>query len=141
MPDSFDRMDCSSPGSSVHGISQARILEWVAIPFSRDLPDPGIVLASLGLLLQADSLPGAAWEAQYVCVCLCTYVFNLIYNGNLPNHKGPRGAVSNLFGTRDQFHERQFFHELEVGDASRMIQVHYIYCALYYYFICSTLGH
>ena len=31
-----DPMDCSQPGSSVHGISQARILEWVAIPFSRD---------------------------------------------------------------------------------------------------------
>ena len=28
-------MDCSPPGSSVHGILQARILEWVAIPFSR----------------------------------------------------------------------------------------------------------
>ena len=28
-------MDCSPPGSSVHGIFQARILEWVAIPFSR----------------------------------------------------------------------------------------------------------
>ena len=28
-------MDCSLPSSSVHGISQARILEWVAIPFSR----------------------------------------------------------------------------------------------------------
>ena len=30
-----DPMDCTLPGSSVHGISQARILEWVAIPFSR----------------------------------------------------------------------------------------------------------
>ena len=28
-------MDCSPPGSSAHGILQARILEWVAIPFSR----------------------------------------------------------------------------------------------------------
>ena len=28
-------MDCSPPGSSVHGIFQARILEWVAIPSSR----------------------------------------------------------------------------------------------------------
>ena len=28
-------MDCSPPGSSVHGISQARILEWVAVSFSR----------------------------------------------------------------------------------------------------------
>ena len=30
-----DLMDCSPPGSSVYGILQARILEWVAIPFSR----------------------------------------------------------------------------------------------------------
>ena len=35
-------MDCSPPGSSVHGILQPRILEWVAIPYSGDLPDPGI---------------------------------------------------------------------------------------------------
>ena len=33
--DSCDPMDCSPPGSSVHGISQARLLEWVAISFSR----------------------------------------------------------------------------------------------------------
>ena len=36
-------MDCSPPGSSVHGISRGRTLEWVAIFFSpRDLSDPGI---------------------------------------------------------------------------------------------------
>ena len=35
-------MDCSPPVSSVHGILQARIQEWVAMPFSRDLPDPRI---------------------------------------------------------------------------------------------------
>ena len=44
-----DPVDCSLPGSSVHGILQARILEWVAIPFSRDLPDPGIEPRSLAL--------------------------------------------------------------------------------------------
>ena len=33
-------MDCSPPGSSVHGISQARILEWVAIPFSMGSSQP-----------------------------------------------------------------------------------------------------
>ena len=33
-------MDCSPPGSSVHGILQARILEWVAIPFSRRSSQP-----------------------------------------------------------------------------------------------------
>jgi len=37
-----DPMDCSLPGSSVHEIFQARVLEWIAISFSRDLPDPGI---------------------------------------------------------------------------------------------------
>jgi len=35
-------MDCSLPDSSVHGISQARILEWVACPPLGDLPYPGI---------------------------------------------------------------------------------------------------
>ena len=34
-PTLLDSMDCSPPGSSVHGILQARILEWVALPFSR----------------------------------------------------------------------------------------------------------
>ena len=49
-----DPMNCSLPSSSVHGIFQARILEWVAIPFSRDLPDPRIEPSSA---LQADSFP------------------------------------------------------------------------------------
>ena len=33
----YDLMDCSLPDSSVHGMLQARILEWVAIPFSRGI--------------------------------------------------------------------------------------------------------
>ena len=36
----FDPVDCSPPGSSVHWILQARILEWVAIPFSRESSRP-----------------------------------------------------------------------------------------------------
>ena len=48
-------MDCSPPGPSVHGLSQAGILGWVAIPFPGDLPDPGIKPGSPEL--QADSLP------------------------------------------------------------------------------------
>ena len=47
-------MDYSQPGSSVHGIIQARILEWVVLSFSRDLPDLGIEPQSP--TLQADSL-------------------------------------------------------------------------------------
>ena len=39
-------IDCSLPGSSVHGIFQARILDWVQLPPPGDLPDPGIEPAS-----------------------------------------------------------------------------------------------
>ena len=46
-PTLCDPMDCSPPGSSVHGISQARILEWVAFPPPGNLPNPGIESASL----------------------------------------------------------------------------------------------
>ena len=46
-------------------------------------------------------------------------------------------AAPNLFGARNQFHGRQFFHRLGVGDGLGMIQAHHIYCALYisYYYI------
>ena len=45
-------MECSPPGSSVHGILQMRILEWVAVPSPGDLPDPGMKPTS-----PVDSLP------------------------------------------------------------------------------------
>ena len=50
-----DPKDCNWPGSSVHVIFQARILEWVLISFSGHLPDPGIKPRSPAL--QVDSLP------------------------------------------------------------------------------------
>ena len=43
----------ATPDYTVHGILQARILEWVAVPFSGYLPKPGIETRSLAL--QADS--------------------------------------------------------------------------------------
>ena len=42
MSDSWDPMDCNPPGSSIHGISQVRVLEWLPFPSPGDLPDPGI---------------------------------------------------------------------------------------------------
>ena len=54
MSDSCHPMDCSLPGSSVHGILQVRTLEWVPFPSPGGLPDPGIEPESP--LLQADSL-------------------------------------------------------------------------------------
>ena len=47
-----DPMDCSPPGSSVHGISQARILEWVAISFSS----------------------GSSWPRDWTCLLPCRWI-------------------------------------------------------------------
>ena len=41
-PTLCDPVDCSPPGSSVCGILQARILEWVAIPFSKGSSQPRV---------------------------------------------------------------------------------------------------
>ena len=46
-PTLCDPMDYSLPGSSVHGIFQTRILEWLPFPTPRDLSDPGIEHTSL----------------------------------------------------------------------------------------------
>ena len=58
-------MESGPPGSSVHGILQARMLEWLAIPFIRDLPNPGIKPGSP--TLQADSLPSESPEDPLAC--------------------------------------------------------------------------
>ena len=43
----YDARDCSRPGSSAHGILQARILEWAAMPSSRGASRPRVEPASL----------------------------------------------------------------------------------------------
>ena len=47
-PTLSDPMDCSLPGSSIHGIFQARVLEWVAIAFS----NRGIKINRIFLVVQ-----------------------------------------------------------------------------------------
>ena len=61
-----DSMDCNLPGSSVHGILQARTLEWVVCPPPGDLPDPGIKPTSLTSLALAGRFftIGTTWETQ-----------------------------------------------------------------------------
>ena len=54
-PTLCDPVDCSPPGSSVHLILQAGILEWVAMPSPGDHPNPGMEARSPPL--QVDSLP------------------------------------------------------------------------------------
>ena len=62
-------MDCRLPGSPVHGISQARILEWVAIPFSRESSQHPWG-SSLSLLhWQANSLPLSHQGSSYRYTC------------------------------------------------------------------------
>ena len=58
--------NCSPPGSSVHGILQARLLEWVAFPPPGDLPNPGIKPASLmsPALVGRFFISNTAWEAR-----------------------------------------------------------------------------
>ena len=58
-PTLHNLMDYSPPGSSVLGIFQARILEWIAISYFKDLPDPGIEPKSPAL--QVDSLLLSHW--------------------------------------------------------------------------------
>ena len=65
-------MDCSPPGSFVHRLSQARILEWAAISFSREI----FLTQGLNPCLlhwQADSLPPTHLltnSSLFICVCL-----------------------------------------------------------------------
>ena len=59
-----DPMDCSPPGSSVHGILQARILEWVAILFSRGSSWQGDWIQSPALSVQFSSFAQS-------CLTLC----------------------------------------------------------------------
>ena len=63
-PTLCDPIDCSLPGSSAHGILQARILEWVAMSSYRGhLPDPGIDPGSPALAGKFFTT-SATWEAQ-----------------------------------------------------------------------------
>ena len=73
-PTLCDPMDCSPPGSSVHVIPQARIVEWVAMPSSRGSSRLGnqTCISYVSLLLQVGSLPveprGKPIEYAYTCI-------------------------------------------------------------------------
>ena len=64
-PTLYDAMDCGPPGSSVHGILQANILQWVPCTPPRNLPNPEITPMSLISPTLAGRLftTRATWEA------------------------------------------------------------------------------
>ena len=78
-------MDCNPPGSSVHRILQARILEWDAMPPPGDLPDPGIEPESLTSPTLAGGFctTSTTWEALigYAAVLCCS-----VMSSSLPPH-------------------------------------------------------
>ena len=63
-----DSMDCSPPGSSVHGIVQASLLEWVAISFSRgsSRPRDRTLVSCIGRWVLYHSSTREALEAKYL---------------------------------------------------------------------------
>ena len=64
----YDPMDCSPPGSSVHGILQARILEWSAMPSSRGSSWPSFETVSLMSpeLARGFFTTSTTWEAAHL---------------------------------------------------------------------------
>ena len=80
----------SPPGSSVHGISQARILEWVAISFSRGSSNPGIepqrLLHWMWIFYHCTTWE-VLYEYIYMCIfyvayiymCVCVYIYTNTY--------------------------------------------------------------
>ena len=66
-------MDCCLPGSSVHGISQARILEWVAIYFSRrpSKPRDWTCISCIGRWILHHRATGEALPKWYVQMLTC----------------------------------------------------------------------
>ena len=73
-------MDCSPPGSSVRGILQARILEWVAMPPAGDLPNSGIKPMSLMSPALADGFftTSTTWEAPSLHTYILPHAFQII---------------------------------------------------------------
>ena len=77
-PTLCDPMDCSPPGSSVHGILQTRTLKWAAMPSCRGSSQPGLNLHLLSLLnWQVGSLPLAPPGKPYMRYCNPNYTDSL----------------------------------------------------------------
>ena len=78
-------MDCSPPGFSVHGILQARIVEWISFPSPEELPNPGIEPWSPAL--QADSLLFELQESSYTAIKINLLKKKYIYDSNSATEK------------------------------------------------------
>ena len=83
-------MDCSPPGSSIHGISQARVLEWVSIFFLQGIfPTQGSNLCLL--LWQAESLPLSHLGSWTLWICYLLWQ-RLHFPGSASGKESPASA-------------------------------------------------
>ena len=78
-------MDCSPPGSSVYGISQASILEWVAISFSKTTIEPAIPL--LGIYSEETKIEKNTCTPMFIAALLQ----QLGHGSNLDVHRQMNG--------------------------------------------------
>ena len=76
-------MNCSSTVSYVHEILQARILEWIAIPFSRGSSQPGIEPRFPSSKADFFTIWVYVYVYVYVCVCVCVCVYVCVELGDL----------------------------------------------------------
>ena len=90
-------MGCILPDSSIHGILQARILEWAANPLSRDLPDPGIEPVSPALRTESLEPQGKPiltlrklHNLSKVTQLVCNTVFQSASKNNMQANKRKR---------------------------------------------------
>ena len=80
-PTLCDLMHCSPPGDSVHGILQARILEWVAIPFSRKSSQPRDQ-TQFSWIVGRFFIDQATREVP--CLPACSSAFTKFFNASAP---------------------------------------------------------
>ena len=113
-PALWDSMDCSPPGSPIHGISQARILEWVAISFYRgsSWPRDETCISCIGRWIFF--YHWATKEAYMWCHTLKWFL--LIISDN-PQNTPEKEELSSLFrkwGNRDKKHFKHLFKVTQV---------------------------
>ena len=83
-PTLCDPMDCTPPGSSFHGILQAGMLEWVAIPFPTKGSNPGSPAQQANSLLSEPPI-----HLNKVVLCAKLWVLLLLFSSfKIPNHQG-----------------------------------------------------
>ena len=82
-------MDCSSPGSSVHGILQVRLLEWVAISYSRGCswPRDRTQVSCVSCIGRQNLYNCATWEAICIHICLPSWASSLPHPTPLGHHR------------------------------------------------------